>query len=186
MIDPLSRRISALCAAALLVLAAAGARAQTDSVPIEAFAGSWEGTAVAENADSLYFGVTTRDMNIEIEPVNGGFRLFWTALLRQGGDPEDPDVYRRSAELVFRPAGEPNLFEAESSGNPLNGEVLSWARLHGRTLSVYQLTLNDEGGYELTSYDRTLTGNGMELVFKRLRDGEPVRTVTGRLVKTAG
>jgi hypothetical protein len=172
-------------AAAAVILAAAGLRAQ-DAAPIDAFFGTWEGTAIAEDSESLFFDVTSRDMNVEIRQADGGFRVFWTALLRRGGDPENPDVYRRSAELTFRPAAEPGLYEAESSGNPLEGGVLSWARLHGRTLSVYQLTLNEEGGYELTSYDRTLTGQGMELVFRRLRDGEPVRSVTGRLVKTGG
>ncbi len=33
--------------------------------------------------------------------------------------------------------------------------------------------------------DRTLSGTGMKLVFKSTRSGERVRTVTGRLVKTA-
>jgi hypothetical protein len=179
------RRWAGVFAAIALLVGAAAARAQ-DTLPIEAFSGTWEGSAIAENADSLYFGVTTRDMNVEVRPLEDGFRVAWTAVLRQGGDPENPNIYRRSAELVFRPSDEPNLFEAEGSGNPLEGEVLSWARLHGRTLSVYQLTLNDLGGYELTSYDRTLTGNGMELEFRRLRDGEPVRSVTGRLVKTGG
>ena len=62
---------------------------------------------------------------------------------------------------------------------------MSWARVHGRTLSIYELTLNEHGGYELTSYDRMLTDLGMELVFQRIRDGEVVRVVRGRLVKVA-
>ena len=169
--------------AAAVLLQVTVLRAQ-QTVPLDAFVGVWEGSAIAENADSLYFGVTTRDMNVEVRPVAGGFRIVWTAVLRQGGDPQNPDVYRRSAELVFQAADRPNLYEAESSGNPLEGGVQSWARLHGSTLSVYQLTLNEQGGYELTSYDRTLSGTGMELTFQRLRDGEPVRTVTGRLIKT--
>lgn len=43
----------------------------------------------------------------------------------------------------------------------------------------------DDGRYELQQYDRTLTGQGMELVFRRLRDGEQARTVKGRGVKVA-
>ena len=181
----LHRRGLATLALAMLLLPGSVLHAQ-ETVPLAAFSGVWEGNAIAENADSLYFDVTTRDMNVEIRPEGFGFRIVWTAVLRQGGDPENPNVYRRSAELVFQPAGRADLFEAESSGNPLVGEVKSWARLHGRTLSVYELALNEQGGYELTSYDRTLTGTGMELVFQRLRDGEAVRTVTGRLVKTGG
>ena len=41
----------------------------------------------------------------------------------------------------------------------------------GRTLSVYQLVLNDAGGYDLTSYARTLDGRG---------DGAGVHAAAGR------
>lgn len=166
-----------------VLLRPAGAQ---DALSIRAFAGTWEGVGVAENSDSLYFGVTTRDLNVTITPRDSGFQVHWTTLIRGGGLREDPDARRRESSLTFRPTDDPLVFEAQSSANPLTGGVLSWARLHGNTLSLYQMTLNDQGGYELTSYDRTLTGAGMDFVFRRIRDGEPVRTVEGRMVKTGG
>ena len=175
----------ALCAVLLVVVAPRSGFAQS-FLPIAAFAGTWEGVGVAENSDSLYFGVSTRDLNVRITPSGRGFEVFWTTLVRGGGSPENPDTRRREATLVFAATDDPQIFEAEGSGSPISGGVMSWARLHGQTLSIYQMTLNERGGYELTSYDRTLTGVGMEFAFRRLRDGEPVRTVTGRLVKTGG
>ena len=101
-------------------------------------------------------------------------------------DPNNPDIRRREATLTFRPSDRADIYEATASESPLDGGVMSWARIDGNTLSIYQMTLNDTGGYELTSYDRTLTGTGMELAFRRLRDGDEVRTVTARLIKISG
>ncbi|MEE8270699.1 MAG: hypothetical protein V3R98_03060 [Alphaproteobacteria bacterium] len=170
--------------AALLLVAAMPATAAED-LPLGAFFGTWQGHGVAENADSLYFAITTRDLDVVIKPDGDGFEITWTTVIRSGGDPNDPDVRRREATLEFRATDRPAVFEAESSGNPLEGDVLSWARITENTLTVYQMVLNDGGGYDLTSYDRTISDLGMELVFRRLRDGDAVRSVTGRLIKTA-
>ena len=170
--------------AVLAILLAAAPAAAQDRLPLEAFVGTWSGTGIAEDDDSLFFAVTARDLDVVIRPEQDGFRIDWTALIRSGGDPANPDVRRRSASLVLQPAGQPGLYRAPESSDPLLGGVMSWARIHGNTLSVYQLVLNDEGGYELTNYDRTLNDLGMESVFQRIRDGQIVRVVRGRLVKT--
>ena len=176
----------ALFVAALVVFVAAPRQAVAqNTLPINAFYGTWEGVGLAENSDSLYFGATTRDLNVEISPAGRGFEVYWTTLIRSGGTPENPDTRRREARLTFEPTEDPEIFEGDDSDNPITGGVLSWARLHGQTLSIYQMTLNEGGGYELTSYDRTLTGPGMDYTFRRLRDGDPVRAVSGRLVKVA-
>ncbi len=47
------------------------------------------------------------------------------------------------------------------------------------------LLIRDDGGYEVQSYARTLTAQGMDLVYGRVRDGDTVRTVKGKLVKYA-
>ena len=177
-------RLTGLLSALFLVMATLTARAA--DVPIAAFYGTWQGAGVAENADSLYFAMTTRDFNVVVVPAGEGFTVTWTTIIHSGGDPNNPDIRRREATLTFEPAERTGVFEATNSGNPVDGEVLSWARIDENTLSVYQMTLNESGGFELTSYDRTLTGLGMELHFRRLRDGEQVRTVTGRLIKISG
>jgi hypothetical protein len=45
------------------------------------------------------------------------------------------------------------------------------------------MTINDSGAYEMQSYTRTLVPSGMEFKFERIRNDEPVRTVTGKLTK---
>jgi hypothetical protein len=45
------------------------------------------------------------------------------------------------------------------------------------------MSLRKDGAYELQQYDRKILPTGMELVFTRVRDGDTVRTVKGRLVK---
>ena len=161
------------------------ASAQDEGSPeitLESFFGTWRGTGIEEDDDELFFAVTARDISVTIDPAQNGFRLIWTAAMRDG-NPDRPEVRLREAGLKFlRDDDMPNLFVAEGSGDPLSGGVMSWARLHESTLSVFQMTLNEEGGYELTSYDRTLSDVGMELVFRRLREGDVVRTVRGRLV----
>ena len=177
-------RLTALLSAVLLMFGTLTARAQ--DLPISAFYGTWQGNGIAENADSLYFAITTRDFDVVIRESGSGFTVTWTTVIRSGGDPNNPDVRRREASLTFRPTDRPGVYESTDSGDPLDGEVLSWARISGNTLSVHQMTLNDTGGFELTTYDRTITGLGMDLSFRRLRDGEQVRSVSGRLIKIAG
>lgn len=177
-------RLTGLLSALFLVMATLSARAA--DVPISAFFGTWQGSGVAENADSLYFAMTTRDFDVVVAPDGDGFTITWTTIIRSGGDPNNPDIRRRQATLTFEPADRAGMFEATDSGNPVDGEVLSWARIVDNTLSVHQMTLNENGGFELTTYDRTLTGLGMELDFRRIRDGEEVRKVTGRLIKITG
>ena len=61
------------------------------------------------------------------------------------------------------------------------------ARLEGRTLTVYVMTVTKRGIYEMHSYARTLAPDGsLQLLFTRIRDGERVRKASGTLkrVKT--
>lgn len=47
------------------------------------------------------------------------------------------------------------------------------------------MVVRDDGAYEIQKYDRTLQPSGMLMNFTRVRDGERVRQVEGRLVKVA-
>ncbi len=68
--------IVVLCLSVAFV--AVGARAQ--DLPIAAFFGSFKGGGVAENRDSIYFGVTVRDLDVTIRPEGSGFRVDWTTI----------------------------------------------------------------------------------------------------------
>jgi hypothetical protein len=156
-----------------------------NAAQIEAFFGNFRGSGIAENSDSLYFGVTVRDFDVEIGPSSKGFGVKWTAVIRGGGDPAKPNVRRKSLSLSFSPTNRPSVFKVETAADPLSGELFAWARIENQTFTIYMLSIRKDGGYEIQSYARTLTGQGMDLTYARVRDGDKVRTVKGKLVKYA-
>ncbi|MHA1566739.1 MAG: hypothetical protein ACTSX7_15620 [Alphaproteobacteria bacterium] len=159
--------------------------ATAQDMPIDAFYGQFQGSGIAQNEDSLYFGVTVRDVDVKIGALDQGFYVEWTSVIRSGGDPNNPDIRRRTARVDFAPGDRPGVFPAQNSGNLLAGEPVIWARLADQTLTIHVIAMAEDGGYQVQTYDRTLTGNGMELKFISIRDGEAVRQVTARLVKVA-
>ena len=176
--------LAALVLAAAVLSAPVTAAAGIDQ-PASAFFGTFTGTGIAKNRDSIYFAVTVRDLDVRIHPAaGGGFQVNWTTVIRGGGDAARPDIRRKSTTRTLIPAGTPGTFRCADSGDPLAGKVLCWARIRGATLSLFLMTVDEAGTYELQQYDRTLTGTGMTLTFKRLRDGDEVRVVKGRLAKT--
>ncbi|MBT5046920.1 MAG: hypothetical protein HOM58_00330 [Rhodospirillaceae bacterium] len=166
-----------------VLVASAGASAK--DLTIDAFYGKFSGGGVAENADSLYFAVTSRDFDVQIRPQGNGFKIDWTSIIRRGGDPNNPNVRRRHSTKTLLPSGAPGVFHGSESGNPLKGKELCWARIRGNTLTLFLMTVSKKGTSELQQYDRTLSGTGMKLMFRSWRDGDRLRSVSGRLIKTA-
>lgn len=166
----------------ILVMTGAGSVRAAD-LPIDAFYGHWSGGGVAESPDSLYFDMSARDFDVRIAPSGAGFLVAWTTILRKGGTPENPEFIKRSTELVFSPGSRPGIYEAAPAGNLLAGEPVSWARIEGSTLTTYTMVVADDGTYTVSSYARTVSAGGMDLVFTAIREGSPVRVVKGKLVK---
>lgn len=158
--------------------------AEAADLNISAFYGRWQGNAISETDRSINFAVTARDMDVVIQPAGNGFRVSWTTIRRQKGDPRDPTLEKRAAELVFRPSGQAGIWRAEGASDPMQGQY-AWAGIQGRTLTVNVLAIGVNGSYELQSYARRLTDMGMELEFDRIVDGDRARTAKGRLVKVA-
>jgi hypothetical protein len=151
---------------------------------IKAFFGKFTGSGVAQSEDSIYFATTVRDTDVQIGPTPDGFRMTWTTVLRQGGDPNNPNIRRRQTTMDFVQQPQLNQFKAKpSDAIPPGGQ--SWARISGNTLTVYIFSVDENGRYEIQSYARTLTGAGMDLVFSRIRDGEEMRTVKAKLTRMA-
>ena len=161
-------------------------RAPQGDLRIQAFFGSFSGTGLAESEDSAYFGVTLRDLDLKITAAPAdGFVITWTTVLRQGGNPAQPNVRKRAASLTFVPGPGPNQFRGADSGDPLAGKPMVWARIARNTLYIHEMSVLADGRYDLQTYARSLSGNGMQLVYTRVTDGERMRTVKGRLVKQA-
>jgi hypothetical protein len=177
----LARRLFAIALGACS-LGLAGSVAAKDAA-IEAFYGRWQGTGISESELSVYFKLTARDLDVVVKPAGNGFQVAWTTVQREKGDPRNPDVERKSTELTFVPSGQPGIWRASDSSDPLQAPY-SWARIRENSLIVNRLSIGREG-FELQVYTRTLTGSGMELQFTSFRDGAAARQARGKLVKVA-
>ncbi len=67
--------------------------------------------------------------------------------------------------------------------DPLKGDPYVWAVVSGRTLKVHALVVTEGFGYEMQTYERTLTKEGMDLKFTRVRDDERLRDLQAKLVR---
>ena len=177
--------IKNLFAGLCLLTVVEGTGAQAQDFPISAFYGSFKGGGVSENRDSIYFGVTVRDFDVQIKPEGEGFRVDWATIIRKGGDTNNPNVRRKVQSAAFLPAGSLGVFRAVDLSDPLQGGKYAWARIAKQTLYVYALLIDASGRYDMQIYERTLKASGMDFVFHRVRDGEPVRMVKGKLIKYA-
>ena len=178
------------CAAAavlvLVLLWGATPRAgAAEQLSIEAFYGNFQGSGIARTDASDYFGLTLRDFDVTVRPEGAGISISWTTVLRQGGDPDNPDVRRKSNSVVFVPSDLPGVYRAAESGDALAGQPLAWAYVRGYTLTVHSLVVLDSGDYVMQTYNRTLSDMGMALEFISVENGETARRVEGRLTKRA-
>ena len=150
---------------------------------IAAFYGRWVGGGLSESDTSSTFRLTQRDFDVEIQPDGDGFRVIWTTVQRQKGDPLNPNIVRRQTTVGFRPTPERNVWAGADNADPLVGKPYVWARLERQSLVVTTMTIEPGGKWEMQIYRRTLSDLGMKLVYTRLADGEQLRTSMGRLTK---
>jgi hypothetical protein len=177
-----------------MILAASPAWGQ-EALP-ESFHGDWQGKELAVKEGSPDLDATAKDLSVRIEPDDGGFRMSWTALSRKGSD---GTLSRDPLEARFEPTDRPGVFAFDSeqsslllglfgdpsTSNPLEGEPLLWARLEGKTLSVYGLTINADGGFDLYQHVRTLTDEGMAARYTHRTEHEAI-ILEGVLVRSGG
>jgi hypothetical protein len=169
--------------AAMLAAMMAIDTAMAADARIAAFAGSYQGSGVADGRDSVYFTITARDLDVTIKSEGGNFTVAWTTVTHNGGPASRAQRKTETVSFLALDAKAPNVFRAATPGNPMAGQPYYWARITGQTLIVYALSVSANGAYDLSSWSRTLTSAGMELVFRRQRDGETQRVVKGKLVK---
>lgn len=152
-------------------------------LPIKAFYGKWAGNAVAETSGSIYFGLSSRDLDVTIKPLDSGFKIDWTTVIHLGGESDEPKIRRKSKSVEFAATDKANVFKGKASVDPMSGQDYAWARIDYQTLTVYLLTINSDGIFHLQSYARTLNGLGMDLVFTSTRDNYQQRIARGKLTK---
>jgi hypothetical protein len=166
-----------------VVLAPAMAAAQS----IDPFVGRFTGGSVQVSGTDE----AKRDLTVEISksPDGKGFLITWRTVIHKasGKDEEQPaDKVRfvpTRRDNIYSAASRQDMFGKQVPIDPISGKDPYYtARIAGKTLSVYNIIINDDGGYEMQVYHRTLTDDGgMKVEFQRIRDGAPQRTVTGLL-----
>jgi hypothetical protein len=176
-------RLASLGLAASVLLGVAVAEAQDSGV--QRFFGTYVGEAVSESGD----GLDKRDINAEIAAQGKGFKVNFTVVVKRPNAAPRRDEYT----IAFVPTKRPGIYSSamrtDVFGNavpkdPLVGDPYMWARLDGDRLWRYALFVTESGGYEMQTYEYTLVPGGLNLRYSRVRDGEVLRTVTGKLKKT--
>jgi hypothetical protein len=174
-----------LFAAVLLFAALPFAADATDAKPSDFF-GRYVGQAVSVSGED---DLSKRDISVEIENAGrGAFIVTWMTFTRR----DDGSRKRKSYSITFRASPRTGIYSSamrsDKFGNavpldPMTGEPYVWARIHGKTLTIHALHITEGGGYELQTYDRTLTPQGLDLRFSRIRNGKILKEITGRLAR---
>ncbi|MEL6619236.1 MAG: hypothetical protein AAFP16_10200 [Pseudomonadota bacterium] len=162
-----------LLGCALLVWAA---MAQAEPVR---FVGTFAGSAEVLTNEGTRI---PRDMSVTIEEADEGFLVKWTSVTyRPDGRTKEKSYSIRFVESerdrVYAAAQKRNIFGHMEPLNPMKGEPYAWARIDGDTLTVYSLFVDENGGYSLQQYDRTLAEGGMNLRFQVIVNGDIPRAV---------
>jgi hypothetical protein len=176
---------------AVIGLALASGSAVADDPAIGDFVGSWRGVELQSSGDDEGSAFAPDDLDVQIRSERAGFSMSWTGFSRT----DDGKLTRQRSEASFMPtdrpgvfafdAGAPSLFSRlfadPATGNPLRGETLLWARLAGPTLTVYSLAIDDQGGFALDRYARTLADQGMTAHYTLRTENALVLMIDGRL-----
>lgn len=152
---------------------------------ISGFVGEFSGSAEIVSADGTSM---QRDMSVEIVKQSKGFSVSWTSTTYK----PDGRIKEKSYSIDFVPSDRPDIYAAAQAKDvfghlvqldPMKGEPFVWARIIGETLTVFSLFVNDDGGYEMQQFDRTLVKGGLHLDFMRIRNGKPQKSVSTLLVR---
>ena len=156
--------------AAMLVASAA----QAADRKVDDFVGRWIGTGQATEGAANPVATQSRDSEVVIERVADGFKVSWTTMSSDLDDGSKAKV--KASSLTFKRTKTPGLFVDVKSGDPLKGKKSTWARITGDALTINQLVVAADGQWDVTTYERTLSGSDrMKLLFTRIKNGAVAR-----------
>lgn len=151
---------------------------------ISDFFGAYTGSASVESNGTT----TLRDMNVLIEKSKKGFKITWKSVTHKA----DGRLKEKEYIIGFVPSPRDNIYTSTMKTNvfgkpepldPLKGDPYVWSRLTGDTLTVFSLQIDEEGGYEVQAYNRTLAEGGLDLEYRRIRNGIPLKTIDAFLAR---
>lgn len=164
---------------------------------LEQFFGTYVGSAeTTEGSDADETGsdrTFVRDLDAVIEPYRGdGFTITLVTVMHAKEGRATPGARRRVLVATFRaadrpgvflPVAEKSLFSTSRRRDPMEGDEVIWARIEDQTLSVFSLQIGPDGRSYLLSYHRTLTEDGLDILFTRQVDGVLDKRIEGRMVR---
>ena len=130
-----------------------------------------------------------RDMSVTISDAKSGFTLSWTSIIHKS----DGRVKENKYTITFTPSQRDGIFASAMKTNvfgkavpldPLKGDPYVWARVTSDTMTVFSLLIDEEGNYIVQEYHRTLAEGGLNLEYRRFRDGSALKAVNAFLAKS--
>ncbi|MBT6273876.1 MAG: hypothetical protein HOI95_07060 [Chromatiales bacterium] len=151
---------------------------------IEQFYGQFDGHAVSAGGGEI----SPRDISVTLKAYKKGFSLAWVTVIKRANGTSKRKAYSvkfvpSATDRVYASAMRTNVFGKAVPMDPLKGDPYMWATMDGATLTVHALVITEEFGYEMQTYARTRTADGMELVFNRVRDNRQLKEVRASLRK---
>lgn len=148
------------------------------------FVGRYTGTAEVEYGADIH----KRDLNVEITETEEGFQVDWTTITYRADGRVKEAAYSinfvpSDRSEVFSAAMRRNMFGHEVQLDPMKGEPYVWARIMDDTMTVFSLFVDDQGGYEIQEFNRTLAEGGLDLDFLSVRNGAVRRRIETFLEK---
>lgn len=152
---------------------------------ISEFYGRYSGSVEVTYADG---DLDPRDMSVEIGKTRKGFLVKWSSITEKNDGRRKEKTYEvnfvaSDREGIFAAAMQRNVFGHVVQHDPMKGQPYVWARISGDTLTVFSMFIHTNGDYEMQQYDRSLTEDGLHLIFTSHRNGHPVRQLTTDLIR---
>ena len=168
--------------AALAVLLFSPALASADNLSINDFRGIWRGAELAAPTTGSSVPRTLQDLDMKILPLEDGrIEMAWYTSMPLNDADKNSDAMNATL-LTFTPSDHPGVWHALSAWRDYSDEVAVWARLAGRTLTVYHMIVEANGAFRMNIYRRTLAGSKIVFEYTYLRDGKVQSVAVGDLL----
>ncbi|MGV6849020.1 MAG: hypothetical protein ACWA5A_11645 [Marinibacterium sp.] len=182
--EPMTRALSHLLPAIAGLLLSVVVAMPGRAAEISDFVGEYVGHAEIQVGEDT----NQRDLSVEIGVTRAGFRVEWTTTTYRSDGRVKTAEYSinfvpSDRKGVFAAAMKRNVFGHEVQLDPMKGEPYVWARLVGDTLTVFSLFVDDDGGYEIQEFNRTLAPGGLDLEFISVTNGAERRRINTFLAR---
>ncbi|OIQ43955.1 MAG: hypothetical protein BM558_09745 [Roseobacter sp. MedPE-SW] len=162
-----------------------GSAARASAHDISDFWGSYAGSVEVINSDG---GTDLRDLSVVLTRTSKGFVVQWSTVTEKGDGRRKEKTYtvefiQSDRTGIYSAAMQRNVFGHEVQQDPMKGQPYVWARLSHETLTVFSMFIHENGDYEMQQYDRSLTPEGLSLIFTAHINGRPVRQIEAELLR---